>query len=38
MRNPILQLIGEIPHQPAVAIASLDTEQILAREAVRNLH
>jgi predicted DNA-binding ribbon-helix-helix protein len=38
MRYLALQLKGEIPREPAVAIASLDAERILAREAVRELH
>jgi predicted DNA-binding ribbon-helix-helix protein len=38
MRYLALQLKGEIPHQQEVAIASLDAERILAREAARDLH
>lgn len=38
MRYLALQLKGEIPDKPEVSIASLDTDQILAREGARDLH
>ncbi|WP_428623780.1 ribbon-helix-helix domain-containing protein [Sedimenticola sp.] len=38
MRYLALQLKGEIPSKTDVAIASLDAEQILAREEARDLH
>jgi hypothetical protein len=38
MRYLALQLRGEIPHKQEVAIASLDADQILAREQARDLH